>query len=81
MDKKTLGDKIVYLREQKGWSQNKLAKLAKVSQSVLSDIEKSPKIDPRLSTLRKIAKALNIPVEDLVREDHPKIKCPPHLAG
>lgn len=81
MDMKSLGDKIIYLREKLGLSQNKLAKRAKVSQSVLSDIEKSPKIDPRLSTLRKIAKALDVPIEDLVREDIEKIKSPPYLAG
>ncbi len=81
MDKKTLGDKIISLREQQMLSQNKLAKRAQVSQSLLSVIEKYQG-DPKLSTLMKIATALDVTVEYLLSEESDKkIKCLPHLAG
>lgn len=52
---------IAKLRLQKGWSQAELARQAGTSQSYIGRLEQG-KVDPQLSTIRKIAKALNAPL-------------------
>jgi transcriptional regulator with XRE-family HTH domain len=61
--------KIKILREQINLSQNQLAKKAKISQSMLSDIE-SKKVSPTLKTLKKISKALNVKLVDILEDDN-----------
>ncbi len=51
-------EEIRKLRRKLGLTQAELAKLAQVSQSLVSQIE-SGEVDPRLSTLRRIVDALN----------------------
>jgi len=51
------GEEIRKERKRKGLTQSTLAKRAKVSQALIARIEKN-QVDPRLSTLRKIAEAL-----------------------
>jgi transcriptional regulator with XRE-family HTH domain len=52
------------LRRQKGWSQEKLAFEADVHRVFVGRIERCEQ-SPSLSTLEKIAKALNTPIQDL----------------
>jgi transcriptional regulator with XRE-family HTH domain len=60
-----IGRRIKEAREKKGWSQTKLAKLAGVSQSHLTRLERGVKT-PREGTLRKIGTALGfLEIEDL----------------
>ena len=59
-------------RELKNLTQNKLATVSGVPQSVIWDIENDPKRMPRIDTLSKIANALNITVDDLLREPEPQ---------
>ena len=54
------------LRLQRGLSQAALAKKAGLSMVWIIQIEKS-RVDPSLSTLRKLAKALKVSVGDLVK--------------
>jgi DNA-binding XRE family transcriptional regulator len=56
--------KIAYLRSQKAWSQKELADLCDTTQQQIAKIEKGT-VDPRLSSLRKIASAFAIEVKDL----------------
>ncbi len=60
-----VGDRIRVTREEKGLSLRKVAALCGASASLLSQIETS-RVDPSLSTLRKIAQALDVPVFYLV---------------
>lgn len=53
---------IAQLRLQKGWSQAELAKRAETSQSYIARLEQG-KIDPQMSTARKIANALAVSIE------------------
>lgn len=53
-------------REQKGYTINKLAELAEMSKGHLSRIEQG-KTNPAISTLLKIAIALEIDVEELYK--------------
>jgi transcriptional regulator with XRE-family HTH domain len=54
------------LRRQRGLNQQALAVKAGVSLGYLSRLEVGMH-DPRLSTLRKLAKALGVPVTELVK--------------
>ncbi len=60
-----IGEKIRSTREGRGVSARALADLAEVSASLISQIENG-KVDPSLSTLRKIAIALDVPLFSLV---------------
>jgi transcriptional regulator with XRE-family HTH domain len=59
-----LGERLRYLREQRGFTQKQLALNAKVSQATIAHIEISSK-DPSVETLRKLAEALDIHVATL----------------
>lgn len=58
---------IKKLRETKGLSQEKLARLADVANNTIIKIEVGKNQNPTLDTLRKIAKALEISVDDLIK--------------
>jgi len=55
------------LREEKGLSQEKLARLADVANNTIIKIEAGKNQNPTLDTLRKISKALNVSVDDLIK--------------
>lgn len=55
-------------RVKRGLSQNQLAKLAGIPQSVLSDIEGGKTKAPRIDTLQAIAAALGVTVSELLGE-------------
>lgn len=55
------------LRQQKGWSQEKLAKEAGISYQTLIKIERGYIKNPRLGTLIKLASALKVSVDDLIK--------------
>lgn len=59
------GDMIRKYRKEKGWSQRKLSELSGVSHTQIANYETS-KTEPTLETIKKIAKALDIGVFDLI---------------
>jgi len=54
------------LREAKELSQEKLARFADVANNTIIKIEAGKNQNPTLDTLKKIAKALEISVDDLI---------------
>ncbi|KNF09325.1 putative transcriptional regulator [Gottschalkia purinilytica] len=60
-----IGDNIKLIRQSKGLGLNETARLANISGSYLSNIEKGIKENPSMDTLQKIANALNVSVNDL----------------
>ncbi len=56
-----VGEKIKYLRKQKGISRETLALMSEISPSFLGHIERGLK-SPTVTTLEKISKALNVPI-------------------
>jgi transcriptional regulator with XRE-family HTH domain len=54
------------LRKQRGLSQDRLAKLADIANNTIIKIEQRENKNPTLDTLKKIAKALDISVDDLI---------------
>ncbi len=61
-----IGTVVKRLRERKGLSQLELAKRAGVAQGYISDLEAGRKKNPGIETLRKLARALGVPVTELV---------------
>jgi len=53
------------LREKKGLSQDRLAKLADVANNTIIKIEQGENINPTLATLKKIAEALGVSLDEL----------------
>ena len=62
-----LSNNIKRLRETKGLSQEKLARLADVANNTLIKMESGENKNPTLETLKKVAKALEISVDDLIK--------------
>jgi len=54
-------------REARGLTQTDLARKAKVTQAYIALLEAGRKKNPSLAILRRIAKALGVPVEDLLK--------------
>jgi putative transcriptional regulator len=61
-----LANNIKKLREAKGLSQEKLARLADVANNTLIKMESGENKNPTLDTLKKVAKALGVSVDDLI---------------
>ncbi|OGY80144.1 MAG: hypothetical protein A2550_02785 [Candidatus Jacksonbacteria bacterium RIFOXYD2_FULL_43_21] len=61
-----LANNIKKLREAKGLSQEKLARLADVANNTLIKMESGENQNPTLVTLKKIAKAFDVSVDDLI---------------
>lgn len=60
-----IGMRIQRLRDERGLTQEALAKKARVSRGYLARLE-TGRHDPTLSMLRKLARALKVKVGDLV---------------
>lgn len=54
------------MRETKGLSQEKLARLADVANNTIIKIEAGENQNPTLDTLKKITKALGVSVDELI---------------
>ena len=63
----TIGKKIRQYRKKLGLSQDKLSKLAGVAYNTVVKIESGENLNPTIKTAQKIAKALNTPIEDLIK--------------
>ena len=62
-----LANNIKKLREAKGLSQEKLARLADVANNTLIKMESVENQNPTLVTLKKVAKAFGVSVDDLIK--------------
>ncbi|MFA6495029.1 MAG: helix-turn-helix transcriptional regulator [Candidatus Paceibacterota bacterium] len=63
----TISKNIRKLRELKGISQDRLSKLADISLNTIAKLELDETQNPTIETLQKIAKALDVKVEDLIK--------------
>ena len=62
-----LANNIKKLREAKGLSQEKLARLADVANNTLIKMESGENQNPTLNSLKKVAKAPGVSVDDLIK--------------
>jgi transcriptional regulator with XRE-family HTH domain len=65
----TLGGEIKKARIDKGWKQKDLREATGLSQKYLSEIE-TDSVDPRISIVKRIAKALGVSLDRLAKEEN-----------
>lgn len=65
--KNMIGKNIKKLRQEKGVSQDRLSKLADLSLNTVVNIESGGNRNPTIETLNKIANALGVKVDDLIK--------------
>ena len=68
-----VGKQLKMIRQQCGLSQYQLAESSKVPRLTISRIELS-KVEPRLSTLERLARALKVDVFELLKPEGRKIQ-------
>ena len=66
LNKTKISKVVANLRKKRRLSQEKLARLADVSNNTIINIEGGKNQNPTMVTLKKIAKALDISVEELL---------------
>ena len=64
----TIGKNIKRYRQDKGLSQDKLSKLADLSLNTVVKIELDESPKPTIETIQRIAKALGVSVDDLLKK-------------
>jgi DNA-binding XRE family transcriptional regulator len=62
-----LADNIKKYRNKLGVSQDKLSKIANVTYNTLIKLESGSNKNPTISTISKIAKALEVKIDDLLK--------------
>jgi len=62
----SLATTIKRFRKRRGWTQPVLARKARLSEVSVARLECGMRTDPRISTLRKLAKALGVPIVKLL---------------
>ncbi|PIP23203.1 MAG: hypothetical protein COX90_02955 [Candidatus Nealsonbacteria bacterium CG_4_10_14_0_2_um_filter_38_17] len=62
----TITKNLRKLRRVKGFSQERLARLADVANNTIIKIEAGKNQNPTLDTLKKIAKALEVSIDELI---------------
>ncbi|GKU82976.1 helix-turn-helix domain-containing protein [Niallia sp. NCCP-28] len=68
MENIDIGKKVEKYRKSKGWSNRELAKLAEITPSMLSQIERGL-ANPSIQTLKILAKALDVPTFSFLLEE------------
>ena len=66
-EKSTIAKNIKRLRKQRSLSQDKLPKLADISHNTIIKIESGAIQSPTMDTAQKIAKALDVSLDDLMK--------------
>jgi len=64
----TIGKNIKKFRQEKELSQDKLSKLADLSLNTVVKIELDESPNPTIETIQRIAKALSVSVDDLLKK-------------
>lgn len=64
----TFGEKMKKVRKEKGLSQQELGKIIGIKQQTVAQYEKVP-YTPKYDTVRKIAEALDCPINALVEDE------------
>ena len=62
-----ISDNLKKLRAQKGYSLEKVARLADLSLNTVVKIENGINKNPTIETITKLAKALNVAIDELIK--------------
>jgi len=68
-----IGEKIKKLRQQKKMSQDRLSKKADLALNTIVKIETGENPNPTLETLQKVAKALGVSTDQLLKDNPNKL--------
>jgi len=68
ISKSNIAKNIKKLRQEKGISQDRLSKLADLSLNTIVNIEAGNNLNPTIETLEKIAKALGVSIDELLKK-------------
>jgi len=66
-NKSVIAENIKKYRKKKGITQDKLSKLADITYNTIIKIESGATYNPRVETLKQIADALSISIDDLMK--------------
>ena len=66
-NKSIIAEKIKKYRKKKGITQDKLSKLADITYNTIIKIESGATYNPRVETLKQIADALDVGIDDLIK--------------
>ncbi|MFH1233571.1 MAG: helix-turn-helix transcriptional regulator [Patescibacteria group bacterium] len=66
-NKSVIAENIKKYRKKKGVSQDKLSKLADITYNTIIKIESGATYNPRVETLKNIADALGVSIDDLMK--------------
>ena len=66
--KSAIGKNLKKIRQEKGISQDRLSKLADLSLNTVVTVESGLNPNPTIETLTKIAQALDVKVDDLIKK-------------
>lgn len=67
MSARRLGRVLRNLRAAKGWTQEQLAKKAGMTRAYVAKLETGGKRNPSLAILQRLARALGVPVGELLK--------------
>jgi len=67
-EKSTIAKNVKKYRKKLGISQDKLSKLSNVAYNTIIKIESGATYNPRVETLKQIADALGVSIDDLIKE-------------
>ena len=80
MDPKELGRQVLAKRKEKGWSQEQLGEIAKISRNYVSQIERGEAESISIKIINKLAIALGVSPSDLGESSTPStVMSPPPL--
>ena len=74
-----LGDRLKFIREQKGLSQNELSRRSGVRQALISELESGKKEDTTGHALRSMARVLGVSVDYLLATFEPGKEAEPAM--
>ena len=66
--KSVIAENIKKYRKKKGITQDRLSKLADITYNTIIKIESGANMNPTIDTLSKIANALKVGVDDLIKK-------------
>jgi transcriptional regulator with XRE-family HTH domain len=66
-----LGRRLVLLRQRLYLTQRELADRAGLSPAIVQSLEQGQRLDPRVSTVLKLAQALGVSIGELIEEPAP----------
>jgi transcriptional regulator with XRE-family HTH domain len=64
-----ISDRLRMIRQKKGWTQNHLAEVSGIPQPSIWRLEKGLILNPKSGLLQRLAVALEVSMEDLLREE------------